>query len=403
MATDSTGQAFYADSTLVPNLSDVGEASFRALVESDDFSLTKVAFASGVVALNGSDPIFSIDFDDAATLPGMIPFSEAPQLLRRDFVANANDSYWLSNPAEPLTASSLRYGDSNTPRSLRTRMGLTQIAEEQTFNRITLENLLFENRSYTEQLWRNEFTRFCSLNSDATSSGGQVVDISAACTVLINWDGVYNLDSIGAIVFREMLGKVGSTGLFEGNSYYTREFDAQQPVATPSGLNLDGQQYLHTQLADAVLRLQEVGIPLEATLGDYQYTLKANERIPIHGGLQESDGAFNISKYDDRTSLNSSLLPTLVQPPVVNRDTITNLTADGYLINYGGSFVMAVEFTDDGPVADALIAYSQSDDPNSDHYADQTRLYSTKTWRPLPFSREQIEADPKLTAQQVSN
>ena len=64
---------------------------------------------------------------------------------------------------------------------------------------------------------------------------------------------------------------------------------------------------------------------------------------------------------------------------------------------------MVVEFADDGPVADAILTYSQSDDPDSPHFNDQMPLYSSKTWRPLPFTREQIEADPFLTSIQVSN
>ena len=39
-----------------------------------------------------------------------------------------------------------------------------------------------------------------------------------------------------------------------------------------------------------------------------------------------------------------------------------------------------------GPVADALLSYSQSTDPASPHYADQTRTFSAKRWHRLPFS-----------------
>jgi acyl-homoserine-lactone acylase len=49
------------------------------------------------------------------------------------------------------------------------------------------------------------------------------------------------------------------------------------------------------------------------------------------------------------------------------------------------------------------LTYSQSDDPASEHFSDQTALYSSKTWRPLPFSREQIEADPGLSSMEVSD
>jgi acyl-homoserine-lactone acylase len=402
MAADDTGALLYADTTLVPNLSTEAEAAFRAEVESDDFSFAKIAFGLGVVALDGSDPLFSIDIDDDATLPGAIPFSEAPKLLgRRDFVANSNDSYWLSNPAEPLRGYSIRYGEIETPRSLRTRMGLTQILAASSWNRIDLEEMLFENRSYTALLWQDSFANACTGVGTALSNTGDSVDIRAACAAISNWDGRFNLDSSGAISFREVLGTVDSYGLFNGISYFTVPFDVSNPVATPGGLSADGEQYLLSQLADAVNRLESVGIAPEDPLGDHQYTLRGDQRFAVHGGQQHSDGAYNKVQYTFDPALNSSLLPQIPRPEVVN--AATDLTKEGYLMNYGGSFIMAVEFTDEGPVADAILTYSQSDDPQSPHFSDQTALYSSKTWRALPFTREQIEADPAFSSKDIDD
>lgn len=401
IATDRSGQVFYADTTLVPNLSENAEAEFRALVEGEEFNFSKLAFGLGFVALDGSDPIFSIDVDERATVPGAIPFIEAPQLTgRRDFVTNSNDSYWLSNPAEPITGYSLRYGDVETPRRLRTRMGLTQVSERELWGRDNLKDMLFENLSYSERLWRNQFVSYCNQFQEATSSSGETVDISVACTVLSSWDGRYNLDSIGAIVFRELLSSVDNYGEFGGASYFTQPFDVLDPVATPGGLSTEGEAYLLGQLADAVLRLQKVSIPLASPLGEYQYTLKGDQRFTVHGGRSRNEGAFNIVSYAPAARHNTTLLERIPRPPLVNGKT--GLSQDGYLINFGASFIMAVEFTEDGPVADAILTYSQSDDPESSNYSDQMPLYSSKTWRPLPFTREQIEADPFLTSMRVT-
>ena len=84
------------------------------------------------------------------------------------------------------------------------------------------------------------------------------------------------------------------------------------------------------------------------------------------------------------------------RPPVINVGA--DLTQDGYLVNYGALFILVAELTGDGPVADAIVSYSQSDDPDYPDYSDQMSLYSSKTWRPLPFMREQIESDPTLTS-----
>ncbi len=47
--------------------------------------------------------------------------------------------------------------------------------------------------------------------------------------------------------------------------------------------------------------------------------------------------------------------------------------------------MLAMSFTDEGPEARALLAYSQSPDPESPHYADQTQLYARKEWRTVAF------------------
>ena len=401
-AVDSDGRAFYADGTLVPKLSDTAEAAFRSLVESDQPSDAKVLFrlpfALGFVLLDGSDPLNSVQIDPEATHPGIIPFKDAPQLLRADFVANSNDSYWLTNPAAPLSGYSLRYGEIETARRLRTRMGLTQILESPQWTRLQLQDMQFANRSQTEELWRNLFAQYCSQFSTATASDGRVVNVDTACNVLASWDGRYDINSRGAILFRELMTSVDLTGNLGGQSFFSVGFDAQQPVLTPNGLTEAGNSYLLTQLADVVLRLEKVGISIDAPLGDHQFTLKGNDRIPIHGGLSMPDGAFNVVDYN---SIEMTLLPRLPSADLVN--FFTKLTTDGYLINAGASFIMTVEFTENGPVADAILSYSQSDDSSSEHFADQTFLYRDKEWRPLPFTRAQIEEDPALTSIQVSN
>ena len=405
LATDSRGQTFYADVTKVPKLGETAEQAFRDMIESDQASDSKnlflLPFSLGFVLLDGSNPLFTVERDNTATVPGMIPLSGAPQLFRRDFVANSNDSYWISNPAEPLVGYSLRYGEIETPRKLRTRMGLTQILESSIWTSSMLKDMLFANRSYTEELWRDSFVDYCSRFSNATSSDGQLVNIEAACTTLSNWDGSFNINSQGAVLYREIMSSVDLQGRFGGKSFYSQELDIGRPVATPSGLTNEGESYFLTQLANAILRLQKANIPVDAFLGDYQYSLNGGEKIGIHGGHSRIDGAFNAVDYSGSYSENSTLLPRLSPGTVINPQS--GLTAEGYLRNSGASFVATVEFTDDGPVADVILTYSQSDDPESPHFNDQISLYSSKTWRPLPFTREQIESDPKLTTMTVND
>ena len=59
-------------------------------------------------------------------------------------------------------------------------------------------------------------------------------------------------------------------------------------------------------------------------------------------------------------------------------------------VSFGSSFILATTFDDHGPVADAILTYSQSANPRSLHYADQTRLFSQKKWVRLAFTPPQI-------------
>jgi acyl-homoserine-lactone acylase len=68
----------------------------------------------------------------------------------------------------------------------------------------------------------------------------------------------------------------------------------------------------------------------------------------------------------------------------------------------GSSFVMAAELTANGPRGRAILRYSQSENPRSRHYADQTRLYAQERWLPLRFTERQIKADPEYTRARVS-
>ena len=59
--------------------------------------------------------------------------------------------------------------------------------------------------------------------------------------------------------------------------------------------------------------------------------------------------------------------------------------------------MQVVTFDANGPVADGLLSYSQSTDPASPYYADQTWLYSRKQWNHLPFS------DADIASQAISH
>ena len=53
---------------------------------------------------------------------------------------------------------------------------------------------------------------------------------------------------------------------------------------------------------------------------------------------------------------------------------------------------MALEFKEDGPEAEALLADGQVDDPTSPLHIDQIQRFSNKNWRTIRYSDADIAA-----------
>lgn len=136
--------------------------------------------------------------------------------------------------------------------------------------------------------------------------------------------------------------------------------EQDDPFGTPSGLaDSDATTTLVLDsLATAVQGLTDAGIALDAPLGDVQVDARIGGSAPVPGtGWDDSP---NIATC---CGTNSSLLAPASD---VDRDTYRRYTSDGTMpILYGASFVMALEFTPDGPSSpQAVLTYGQADDPD---------------------------------------
>lgn len=87
-----------------------------------------------------------------------------------------------------------------------------------------------------------------------------------------------------------------------------------------------------------------------------------------------------------------SLEPVPPKPLALPGRDRTGLAPGGYQCDYGVSFVMAVELTDDGPEAVGLLAYGQTGDDRRPEHRAGAVAYSTKQVRPLLFREADIAA-----------
>lgn len=402
MATSAEGEAWYADTTPTPNLSPAAIEGWYEARESD--FLTGALADNDVVLLDGANSLYEWVDDPDARDPGLIAFANVPQLERDDFVFNANDSHWLSNPASPLVGYSPLHGFEGTPRSPRTRMNmrtLTEIAAggasgaDGKFDLGELQAAALSNRGMIAELVRDAVVARCQGVDtvpylDPVSQETVHVALGPICAAIAGWDLRLDIDSPGAVAFCEFIGEYPYRELFDEGLMFAIPFDPADPLETPNTLATPAageDDFALRALAGAATRLRAAGIAVDATLGDTQYTSKGDRRIPIHGGGR-AEGTTNLIDYD--------ILMTYLEEPMARGEVInevTGLTTEGYVVNYGTSFIMTMQYTDDGPDATAFLTYSQSSDPTSPHYADQTARFSAKNWRPILWHDDDIRAD----------
>ncbi len=409
MAADDTGSVFYSESQSTPNLSQACRDEWKAASSGGDL-FVKLAWENGMILLDGSKSQNGWVEEPGARMPGLVPYSKVPHVLRKDYVLNANDSHWLSNLSAPLEGYAFPFGPEGTARSQRTRLNLKMATEvgptgasgaDGKFSADELRAMIHNGRAHTAELYRDEMVARCKPGTQvqavlASGSPSEAVDLSEACSVLAAWDGTLGPDSPGAVLWREFWAAPGGPSPF-----FLVPFDAKDPIGTPKTLKpapQTGDDPYLVLLGHAVLVLKKAGVALNETLGKQQYTMKDAVRIAIPGGYH-SEGVFQV--IGAGTSSNDTLLPTLkTQPPVVAGSP---LTTAGYPVAYGSSFVMVVELTPSGPQGQAILSYSQSTDPASANFADQTQLFSQRKFRPMLWNDADIAKDPAYQLQAVAN
>lgn len=365
IAADSRGHTLFTQSQVLPRITD-------ELAQRCSTPLGRVTYpASGVAILDGSRGDCALGSDPDAVQPGIFGPSKMPVLKNAPYAENSNDSAWLANAERPLTGYERVFGTVGTQRSMRTRGAVQDVSVMAARGRLTVRDLQahqFANRVPAGDLVAADAAKACAALPGGTATGGdgRAVDISAACGVLAAWDRTANTGSRGALLFDRLWRKLPVSHL------WTVPFSAADPVNTPNTLNT-GSPAFATALADTVTELRAAGIPLDSPLGEHQFVVRNGERIAVPGGT-ESLGVWN------------------------KVEGVWNPAGGGYTeVSTGSSYIQAVGW-DGGrcPVARTLLTYSQSSNPNSPHFSDQTRLFSAEKWVTSRFCEKDILASPAL-------
>jgi len=340
IAADRAGNALYADVTTVPNISQTKW----------DQCVTPMARSAGATILDGSRSACDWTVDPSTPAPGLMPAKDMATLIRTDYVQNSNDSYWLSNLKAPFAEHSPLLGPWGAQQNMRTRIGLHTLEGLTSIDPETARTLILGNRVFAAELVLDQLLALCPTRPA----------LAEACAVLAKWDRHVDVDSRGVLLFSSFWRRAASI-----KDFWATPFDATKPADTPSTLNPAAGPAILDALAAGVGDVGKLGYPLDAPLGAIQVSPRNGEKIAIHGGPG-----------------NLGVLNAMQSVP----------TPEGFIPVHGSSYMQVVSFDATGPVAQSMLSYSQSTNPESPWYADGTRAFSAKQWLPLPFTRAQIAA-----------
>ncbi len=377
LAVDRGGEAYYADVTVVPNVSTAKESACIA-------PPFKPLIGSGLFVLAGSTSACEWDIDPAAPQAGIFAGSSLPTVSRTDFVHNANDSAWLTNPAAPITGYPAIVSRDSYEQSGRTRIGLAQATARlagtdgrpgNKFSMDALREIVLANRVYYAEVALADAVEVMCAGELSHTVDGQTVDLTKACAVLKGWDRRSELQSVGVNLFEAFWTRARSS------SIWAVPFDPADPINTPRGVVKGDEavtQALRDALARAVIAQASAGVPIDRPWYEIQLATK-NIPLPIHG----ADG--NLGNYN-----------------AIRSQPIGSRLPGARAVTYGTSYIQTVTWNEAGPQVGAFLTYSNSSDAASPYYADQTYRFYQKDWIKLPFTNEEVTTDLNFSSRVIS-
>lgn len=377
-----TSRAWYADIGAVPNVTPQQLADCT----------TPIGYMIGAVLprvpfFDGARSSCDWKTDADSVQKGALGASKLPSLLRSDYVANMNDSYWSTNPKALLTGYPDILGDAgNYSLALRTRLGHMMAQgrldgnDGYPGNKASVEilkQMVLNSRALSAELFKAQALPLICANANISITGDAesgesfpalAVDVRAACSALRSWDNSGNPNARGAHVWDEFWRRAA---LLPESALYRVQFDASDPIHTPRDLNSAASVDLQQAFGAAVRRVQHSAFAMSATRAETLFINRNYRKIGLYGGC-DAAGYFTIACSENR------------------------FDQGGYSMDNnpsGNTYMQVVSFPTSGVQAHTFLTYSLSDDPASSRYSNYTERYAGKNWLKLPFSETEIRND----------
>ncbi|WCM92276.1 penicillin acylase family protein [Acidovorax sp. NCPPB 2350] len=364
-------RAWYADIGAVPNVSAEQVAACTTA-----FGKAVAAALPNVPFFDGSRSACDWQSDADSVQKGAVGPARMPSQLREDYVANMNDSYWLTNVRAPLTGFPAIFGPAGTQaQSLRTRLGHAMVLDRfagtdgypgRLAGSAVVRQMVLGSRVFSAERFKDEALGMVCA-APRIGLNGSEVDVASACAALRAWDNTGTATARGSHVWDEFWRR--AQALPEAQLYAVA-FDPAHPIDTPRGLRPGAADALRRAFAEAVQKVRASGFAMDATRGEVLFATRGGEKIPLYGGC--GWGYFTV---------------TCSENPI---------DQGGYAMDgqpHGNTYMQVVTFPVGGVQAHTLLTHSLSDDPASPHYGDYTRAYGARQWLRVPFTEAEITGD----------
>jgi acyl-homoserine-lactone acylase len=372
------GRVWYADVGAVPDVPD--ELRERCAT----FLSVRFAQLDGAApVLDGSRAACNWHVDPVSAQPGAMRADRLPTLLREDYVANMNDSYWASNPQQRLEGYPSNLGGERGALSMRGRAGHVLAEKLITLRARSARELaryarkaVLESTAYSAVLLKADFVKqVCkgavpdvSARSPAGTQNTDEAQLHEGCRVLHTWSNRGDPQARGALLWEAVWAQLEN---LPASFVFQHQFAQLHPVHTPRGLVSDPSRWTSV-LEKAIVRMSEEGLEPDAKTAEQRHVVVGERLVPIFGGCSDA-GYFAV----------------ICNPNPGSKFSGAN--------TFGNSYLQLVYFESQQVRAFTLLSHGQQETALAGGPGWQAvQRYAERRWLPFPFAKSDIERDPRL-------
>ena len=286
-----------------------------------------------------------------------LPFDELPQLHNPPggYLHNENDPFHFTNLNKILLPEQFPANMPQPRLRQRSQHSLTLIHNDDI---LSLEDVVARKHSMRMHVADQ-------IKDDLLSvlrSQGLRGDLRNAVEHLATWDNTVRAESRGGVLFAEWFQRY--TRKMNDQELYAIPWSFDDPMDTPDGLA--DPELAREAFAEALTSLQEQYGTWDLAWGEVHRLRLGDLDLPVGGG-PGGLGCFRVLWFTDDD--------------------------DGKRrIRGGDGWQLAVQFSDP-PQAYSILAYGQSNNPESPHHTDQARMFAENRMKRVAFTETEIAAD----------